>query len=740
MGIVLCAGVAAGAGKSAGATHDFDGNGYIGLADHEYFAACLTFSGPGVQSPFTECRTVFDVDGDGDIDLLEVAAFQRAMGHLPVPLRDTLGNVIPVDSTVPYSGRQTCGASACHDVARVSNGFKFQQGRTDLEGNIIVRDDYFNDGRWWQRSPGRYGACNPGGGMRVLAPKEAQNESEIDLTTFRWVAECTGCHPGSGPGEFDRNGLRLFDPATQKFGYEQLGKTAEDVRLDGDYSYMDASGQLRPARWDITGISEADCLHCHVADPAWMNGPNVDRYTRRAAAAAAQAGLVDNAGNPVPAFAAAGVAGQGWFSNMPIVGGRATALQIDYSVGVGRGTLLEADDQTIALAQRSVDFPPRDNACWLCHGPIGWVSLRGGVWFDERDFHYAKLNNLLDDDPGNDVPGARSKACNFCHPGNIDHNFAKGNSLVQHSRQELDWIGLRSCRSCHLEDSPTRHPDAPPVPGSLEIHQAMWMSPDVLSCQACHIPYSWVGPTTMRAFRDSSVTGVSTTYMASRFYSADPLNPSDQDKSRWYPALYPKTDSDGVVRLFPAIPPSLNIYWADWDQRGTPDDKTDDLIWPLAAWRLNQLFQGQPLAGVTDDNNDGILEINKPEEILVYINALKGNDSYGYPFAARPVLVKGPRVWYEDPNAAGGVDSFDPEAFGIKVDGQGGIWGINHNVRRASEAWGHTVDSLPGCGDCHRPQTLDSPVFDHLVLMDPWGPNGTPVYEKVRTMTGLNPP
>ncbi len=722
-------------------TGDFNGDGYVGAVDVQYLDACLITSGPGSESLFLECGLVFDSDEDRDIDLLDVAAFQRARGHLPIPLRDTLGEVIVADSTIPYSGEQTCAGSChAHDISRITNGFKFQQGRTDLDGNIIMHDDYFNDGRWWQQSPGRYGACNPGGGMRILAAKESSNESEIDVTTFRWVGECAACHPGNGPGVFDRDGLKLYDAATGKFGYESLGKSALDVRLDGDYSYMDASGNLSPARWDLTGLSEADCFHCHVPDPNWDLGIDTDRYTRRRAAAAAMTDLVDNDDNPVPAFAAAGVAGQGWFSDMPIVGGKSTKLQIDYMVGVTANTLSIDSGNLVTLSPHSIDFPPRDNACWLCHGPIGWVSLRGGVWFDTRDFHYAKLNNLLDDDPNNDVPPSRSRACNFCHPGDIDHNFAKGNSLAQHSREELDWVNLRSCRSCHLEDSPTRHPDAPPVPGTLLIHQAMWDSPDVLSCQACHIPLSWAGPEQMRAFRDSSITGTSVTYQASRFYSADPLGPTNPDKSAWYPALYPKVDEDGKVRLFPSIPPSIGIYWANWDDRGTPEDKSDDLVWPLATWRLTQVTGGQPLPGLTDDNGDGNVEINRPEEILTYIQALKGNDSYGRPVATRPVLVKGRMVWYEDAGAPGGVSSFDAYAEGIKTDGEGGAWGINHNPKPAEEGWGRTVNDQPACNDCHRPDTLDSPVFDRLILMDPWGPDGQPVYQKVRDMTGYNPP
>lgn len=724
-----------------GASGDFDGNGYVGPVDHLYFEVCLGLSGPGIDPRFTECRDIFDADGDRDVDLADVAVFQRARGHLPIPLRDTLGNVLLSGSTTPYSGQRTCATGGCHDLAVITNGFKFQQGRTDTQGNIIVRDDFFNDGRWWQRSAGRYGICSTGGGLRPLAAKESSDESQIDMTTFEWVAGCSGCHPGGGPGEFDRDGLRLWDPGTGKFGYELLGKSSTDVRLDGDYSFMDAAGTLTLAPWNVTGISEADCLFCHTPDPAWNNGQNINRRTWRSATlAAGRTGLVDDAGQPVPAFAAVGAANQGWFSSLPIVGGVATKLQLDYSVGVDRGTLTVGDAGVLQLLPQSVDFPPRDNACWVCHGPVGWTRLRGAIWFDPRDFHYAKLNKLLDDDPQNDIPPERSTTCNFCHRGGLDHDFAKGNSFAQHFRDEHDWLNLRSCRSCHLEDSPTRHPDAPPVPGNLPIHVAMWEQPDILSCQACHIPRPWADLAATSAFGDRSVTGNSISYMANEFYSADPLDPSNPDKSAWYPAFYRKKDSDGVVRLFPALPAALNIYWGDWDQRGTPDDLSDDLIAPVISWRFKQITHGQPLPGITDDNGDGKLEINRPEEMLIYMNALKGNDSYGRQIAARPVFVKGRRVWYEDPLAPSGVNSFDPEAVGIDTDWQGVLWGLNHNPFRAAEGWGHAREAEQGCIDCHRPGTLDSPVFDRKILADPFGADGQPVYTTVRAMTGLNPP
>ncbi len=737
MSVVL--GLSVDASVRGNGSGDADGNGFVDVRDHGPLSVCVSLWGPGTDSGITNCRADFDFDDDGDIDLRDVAAFTNGHGHLPIPLRDTAGTVLTLHSTIPYSGRQTCGTAGCHNADQVANGFKFQQGRTNTAGEVIMKNDYFSDGRWWQRSAGRYGTCSISGGMRIFSGKDNPNESVMELTAFRWTAECSACHPGGGGAERDRDDQRFFDRATGQFGYELLGKSAGDVALDGDYAYMDTSGNLSPARWDVTGVSDPDCLYCHTPDPAWNGGGNTGRYTRRGAVAAAKHDLVDNAGNSVPAFAAIGVASQGWFSDMPIVGGKATKLQIDYSKGVATGMLMQMEGEVVALGARSVDFPPRDDACWLCHGPIGWNSLRGAIWFDTRDFHYAKLNHLLDDDPGNDVAPQRSTACNFCHPGNLDHNFAKGNALLQHSRDELDWKDLRTCRSCHLEDSPTRHPDAPPVPGNLLIHQAMWLYPDALSCQACHIPMPWRGADNMTVASDRSVTVSAISYPAAGFYSADPLNPAGADKSQWFTMLVPKMDEDGVVRLFPTIPPRLQIYWSDWDQRGTPDDKTDDLIQPIIQWRLWQVLGSQPLPGVTDDNNDGKPEINRPEEMLIYMHALKVNDRYGRPIATNPVLIKGMQVWYEDPGAASGVNSFNPYEYGIDTN-----WayflGVNHNVRPAAEALGHSRGTNPGCDDCHRPATLDSPVFDRLMMVDPFGSDGRPVYEKVRALTGRNPP
>ncbi len=699
---------------------DFDGSEYVDLADVSTFLGCV--GGPEVPPP-GGCEEA-DFDPDGDIDLRDLATFQTLYGHTPIPLKDVLGNVLAVDSTNPYSGRQTCGGVGCHDLddpAGITNGKAFQQGRTDMAGNVIMKDDYFEDGRWWMRSPGRFGVWSQAMTWQ-MAGKENENESVFDESAFHWTSNCSGCHVGGGSGEFDRDGELLYNEATGQFGYEVLGKTPEEVVLDGDYANFNYStNTMEPARWDLTGLSGPDCLFCHRREPPTMF------WRQRVLGAGTE--LVDDLGDPVKAFAAAATAGQRWFSTLdwqadPVV------LQIDYSVGVADGSLIEGGDGTVYFDNARMERPPLDTSCWMCH--IQKESLDGMVWFDETpDVHYRKFNNLSDEDPGNDIPGDRSKACTNCHPGGLDHNFAKGNDFMFTWRDELDWVDLRTCRNCHLWDSPDRHADAPEVGGgtdTLDVHLTRGMM-NKLSCQACHIPYAL---NHAMIYLDTSAGGWSSG-MTSQYLSADPLDPTNPDKNRWYPALMWKTDSDGVERLFPCVPWPVG-YWADWDQNGTPEDLSDDVLTPIILWRLFEAIGGAPLPVVTDDNGDGSLEINRPEEILAYIEALKGNDSYGRQVAARPVQIKGRLIWHEDPGAPEGVSSFEHEGTGIPVEWWYYNWGLDHNVLPATEAWGAGRD----CQVCHRTDG-QSWVFDRLVLVDPYDPDGQPVYETVREMTDIVP-
>jgi hypothetical protein len=75
--------------------------------------------------------------------------------HANVVLLDRFGAPLTVASTEPYSPRNTCGA--CHDVDRIANGYHFQQGRTDGDGQMDMESDYNSDGRYWLLSAGMLG-------------------------------------------------------------------------------------------------------------------------------------------------------------------------------------------------------------------------------------------------------------------------------------------------------------------------------------------------------------------------------------------------------------------------------------------------------------------------------------------------------------------------------------------------------------------------------------------------------
>jgi len=559
-----------------------------------------------------------------------------------------------------------------------------------------------------------------------LAGKTNGSPSEIDKTSFWWTGLCAICHTGGGPTEFDRDGMKYYDAVTGEFGYEKLGKTANDVVLDGDYAEIDTkTGALRAAPWDKTGVAETDCLLCHRADRA-VNGGKSMNWVWRTATLRAKDKLVDSGGDPVPAFATAATAGQGWFSGMtmkPVPAGKppmAATLDVDYGPGLSDGSLTERNGQ-LYVSAGAIANSPKDYACWGCHVTPD-LKKRGRTWFDaDKDVHYAAFNRLDDADPSNDIPPGESTACTKCHPAGLDgmkfnHNIAKGNANLGSVRNDTDYDGFRTCRECHLADSATRDPNAP-FPADKIFHDERHIG--VLSCEACHIPHK-ADPADLVV--DNSVSGSTVAYKTNIFLSADPQDPEHADRSRWYPSFAWKKDHDGVERVFP-VKLLLSIWWGDWDDNGTPGDLSDDVIAPIPLWRVRQITRGAPLPGVQDNN------VNTPAEIRLYIDALRGDDSHGSQVAANPVLVKGGQVWHDD--GAGGVAHFEYHGTGIKTESSH-PFAVNHNVRPGSEAWG-----AAGCSDCHGGHS--TPFFDRRILVDPFGPDGKPVYRTVRGLLRLSP-
>ena len=73
----------------------------------------------------------------------------------PFFLRDDTGTIInPVvgeNTDKPYSPRQTCGLTGCHNYKKITGGYHFQQGK-DEKPNEKLASLY-----QWVLSPGQYG-------------------------------------------------------------------------------------------------------------------------------------------------------------------------------------------------------------------------------------------------------------------------------------------------------------------------------------------------------------------------------------------------------------------------------------------------------------------------------------------------------------------------------------------------------------------------------------------------------
>src|SRR4030043_1708905 len=66
--------------------------------------------------------------------------------HKKIILRGSDGNPLTSESKAPYSPRKTCGG--CHDYDQITNGYHFQQGRTDGTGKIVISDTFDSQHPW----------------------------------------------------------------------------------------------------------------------------------------------------------------------------------------------------------------------------------------------------------------------------------------------------------------------------------------------------------------------------------------------------------------------------------------------------------------------------------------------------------------------------------------------------------------------------------------------------------------
>jgi hypothetical protein len=224
--------------------------------------------------------------------------------------------------------------------------------------------------------------------LSQLAKKISPDLSEIDKSSFYFVQNCGACHPGGGWGEFDRKGNLYYNEESKKFGYEF---SEDNPTLDGDYTPVSSGNSNYGAPWDQSGVSEGDCLICHLKGYQWKDrGATLKgkffKYGPTVGVGWADIKLSqDESGNP-----------------------RADEVTVNYA----KKDIADFENLHFQIVKR----PPDEN-CWFCHVAADG-RRRGRQWNSERDVHKAK---------GLD--------CVSCHPSDKEHNFAKGDTLPQTVRR-----------------------------------------------------------------------------------------------------------------------------------------------------------------------------------------------------------------------------------------------------------------------------------------------------------------
>ncbi|MFO7616667.1 MAG: multiheme c-type cytochrome [Bacteroidales bacterium] len=592
----------------------------------------------------------------------------------PFLLYDEEGNEINpvkgINADKPYSTRQTCGK--CHDYDKITQGFHFQQGKDETPDKTLT------DRYQWVSHPGNYGGnwCSPAPLYRALAPKENQSAVEIDMTSFDFItASCGACHPGGGPLEFDRNGNRydlfMADTANKM---KPLGENG----LDGDYF---------KANWSGSGVIEADCQLCHLPEYDYKErNKQLEKWNFKWAATHGS-GLATVSGSVK--------------DTIPVA--------VHYS--------LAKFDQEGKLSLHLVR-EIRNESCLNCHAKPGWKK-RGTTYSERRDVHLRAGLKCVD------CHAAGSMAASDLIRGKEVHQFGKGDDPSGNVRNDLDNT-VRSCSDCHL----TGYLDAPKAKHN-------WLPPlhlEKISCQACHIP---VRPAKAALVQVSDVynpgTKISppgkyiwTFYDQSMNYwnhygELDMFTQKDQPTDPFIPTL---------ARYKGVIYPVNRVHsaWPGIHTEGKPGLNQPKMADIYQMWSMHRKDPKvyPALAQITDDNGDGIPEVNRAAEIDAFIQSVTTHLAFKkYDLDGKQVVwVNNDRIYFS------GLDYRMMEKEAHEASPYASVHKFSHDIAPARAALGTN-----GCTDCH---SLGSSFFFAQTLKYPFDDQGNPVTEPQYKLLGIS--
>jgi len=592
----------------------------------------------------------------------------------PFSLYDEDGNLIDpvngINSDKPYSPRQTCGK--CHDYDKITKGFHFQQGKGE-EPTSIMSKRYR-----WVTTPGNYGGnwCSPAPLYRALAKKNNKSAKEIDMTSFEFVtATCGYCHPGSGPLEFDRDGIRYDKKMNDTANKLTAG---EDNNFDGDYY---------KARWNETGVIEADCMLCHV--------PEYNYKGRNA--------MLDSLN-----FKWAATEGSGLGKIEGSIKSKQT-VKVIYDL-----TKFDKDSKVSMHFARE----PRNETCMNCHAKPDWKK-KGTDFSDRRDVHIAAGLKCVD------CHGAGSKAPHDLIKGKEEHQFGKGDDPSGHVRNDLDNT-VRTCENCHLEGN-----------HNAPVAKHYWLPPlhlEKIACQTCHIPTKSV---------KSALVQVSDVYNIGPKISPPAKHIwtfYDQNMNYWnhYGELNMFTAKDMPYdeftpimakykdKIFPVNP--VHSAWPgiyEEGKEGLDQPKMKDVYMMWTA-HLADSSKYPLLKNIKDDNSDNVPEVNRAEEIDAFIISVKEHlEKSGYDLQGKQIVwVNNDRVYKNS------KEFFTIEKYEYESSPFASVYKYSHNVAPSKSALG-----INGCTDCH---SNDAKFFNASIVKYPFSDNGNPVTEPQYSRMGLS--